>query len=332
MQRSRSLEHQRWHKQQAEKSSSHLWPVQCTLILAVVKCTGLMQKHFFQSSVKWKRSYWFGLNQEALEPPETVHCLHACFLPKKFQIKQIKNKKRSSKHNPHDIKITVPVGHTSGCNLDCASSHVIGIISWFIYCWNPMLRPHAALQKIHAEPVWIVCMPSSKLPNWYFSFLNFWCISLTKPYEYARVGVALLHRVVDQGVSKCPARWCMWSFALDRSVQNPFESFCILQNPSKSLQIFNFPNPLGSGLFWLQPIGIASVAFLLSNRSHDQKTANHTEAQLHKDWSTSLHLGSQQPMHSATENLGPSKAVGSWVVSSSKCHFPPEIHLSSFFE
>lgn len=175
-------------------------------------------------------------------------------------------------------------------------------------------------------------MPSSKLPNWFFSFLNFWCISLTKPYEYARVGVALLHRVVDQGVSKCPARWCMWSFALDRSVQNPFESFCILQNPSKSLQIFNFPNPLGLGLFWLQPIGIASVALLLSNRSHDQKTANHTEAQLHKDWSTSLHLGSQQPMHSATENLGPSKAVGSWVVSSSKCHFPPEIHLSSFFK
>lgn len=83
MQRSRSLEHQRWHKQQAEKSSSHLWPVQCTLILAVVKCTGLMQKHVFQSSVKCKRSYWFGLNQEALEPPETVHCLLACFLQKK---------------------------------------------------------------------------------------------------------------------------------------------------------------------------------------------------------------------------------------------------------
>lgn len=69
-----------------------------------------------------------------------------------------------------------------------------------------MLRPHAALQKIHVEPVWIVWHAKLQAAKLIFSFLNFWCISLTKPYEYARVGVALLHRVVDQGVSKCPAR------------------------------------------------------------------------------------------------------------------------------
>lgn len=63
------------------------------------------------------------------------------------------------------------------------------------------------------------------------------------------MGVALLHRVVDQGVSKCPARWCMWSFALDRSVQNPFESFCILLHPTESLQIpSNLQFPKSSGI------------------------------------------------------------------------------------
>ncbi len=74
-----------------------------------------------------------------------------------------------------------------------------------------MLRPHAALQKIHVEPVWIVWhakntkLQAAKLLFFHCS-LCFWCISLAKPCEYARVSVALLRRVVDQGVSKCPVR------------------------------------------------------------------------------------------------------------------------------